>query len=172
MPNVGQPVRRVAEPPAIDASPLIVLAQGGRLDLLQVQAERVYLPRAVEREVLQRGNPDAAVAALRSAPWLVVVDPDPVPVAIRRLRLDAGEEAVLTWALAHPGAVAIIDDRRGRRAARGLGVPVIGILGLIVDAKLRGAIPAARPVVDHLLRTTDWYLSLAIQEQALTRVGE
>jgi predicted nucleic acid-binding protein len=165
-------VSQVAEPPVSNASHMIILAQGGRLDLLRVQAERVYLPRMVEHEVLQRGMPDAAVAALRSQPWLIVVDPDPIPDAVSRLRLDAGEAAVLTWALAHPGTVAIIDDRRGRRAARRLGIPVIGILGLIVDAKLRGAIPAARPVVVHLLHTTDWYLSRELQEQVLARIGE
>jgi predicted nucleic acid-binding protein len=65
-----------------------------------------------------------------------------------------------------------MDDRRGRRAAATIGVPVIGTLGLILVAKRQGVIGAARPVVEHLLRTTDWYLSVSFREQALARVGE
>jgi predicted nucleic acid-binding protein len=122
--------------------------------------------------VLRRGSPDAAAEALRSEPWLRVVDPDPIPEVLHRFRLDAGEEAVLAWALSHPGTVAIIDDRLGRRAANHLDIPVIGLLGLIVDAKLRGVIPAARIVVDHLLRTTDWYLSRELCERVLRQIGE
>jgi predicted nucleic acid-binding protein len=162
----------VAEPPIIDASLLIILAEGGLLDLLKVQADLVCLPRPVETEVFGRGSPDAAVEALRSEPWLMVVDPGTIPEILRHFRLDAGEEAVLAWALSHPGTVAIIDDRLGRRAANHLGMPVIGILGLSVDAKLHGVIPAARVVVDHLLRTTDWYLSRELRERVLSQIGE
>ena len=100
------------EPPVANASPLIVLAQGGRLDPLRTAGDRVVLPTAVEREVFRPGLADPAARALRSLPWLEVVDPGPVPAVVRAQRLDAGEEAVLTWALAHPGTLAIIDDRR------------------------------------------------------------
>jgi predicted nucleic acid-binding protein len=132
----------------------------------------VNVPRPVEREVLRRGMSDAAVEAIRTLTWLNVVDPGPVPDHVRQLRLDVGEEAVLTWALTHPGALAIMDDRRGRRAAHSLGAPVVGVLGLILEAKLRGSIPDARSVVDHLLATTDWYLGHTVIEQALNQIGE
>ena len=162
----------MAEPPVADASPLIVLAQGGRLDLLRAAGEPVVVPDTVEREVLRRGAADAAAQAIRSLPWLQVVDPGPVPDVVRTWRLDAGEEAVLTWELAQPGAIAVMDDRRGRRAARALGIPVIGVLGLIVDAKLRGLVPAARTVVEHLLLTTDWRVSPSIVDGLLATIGE
>jgi uncharacterized protein len=93
---------------------------------------------------------------------LEIVDPGPILVVVRQHNLDAGEEAALNWALHHPRSIAIIADRRGRRAARALGIPVIGVLGLIADAKLRGVITAARPVVDHLLGATDWRISAGV----------
>lgn len=162
----------MAEPSVVDASPLIILAQGGYLDLLHTEEGQVFVPRQVLREVLRPGISDAAVRALRSLAWLEVVEAGPIPRVVRRQRLDAGEEAVLAWALGHPGATAVIDDRRGRLAARLLGVPVIGTLGVIADAKLREAIPAARPVVEHLLGATDWYLRPELAEQVLLRLGE
>ena len=49
----------------VDASPLIGLAKIGRLGLLEVLAERVVVPRAVWREVVEAGlgRPEAAVIA-------------------------------------------------------------------------------------------------------------
>ena len=41
-----------------------------------------------------------------------------------------GESTVLAWALAHPGARAIIDDLHGRRCAEALGIPLRGTVGL------------------------------------------
>lgn len=160
------------EPPVADASPLIILAHGGRLDLLRVLFGRVIVPGMVKREILRPGIPDAAIEALRSLAWLVTVDVEAIPSLIRRFRLDPGEEAVLAWAWAHPGSAAIIDERRGRRAARALGIPVIGTLGIIVEAKARGVIPAARPVVEQLLPTTNWHMSSRLLDQALSRIGE
>ena len=149
----------MAEPPVVNASPLIVLAQGDYLELLRVVGDRILVPRQVEREVLRPGIADASVQALRSLAWLEAVDVGPTPTAVRRHHLDLGEEAVLTWALNHPGTAAIVDDRRGRMVAVRIGVPVIGTLGMLIDAKLRGVIPAVRPVAEHLLAVTDWYLS-------------
>ncbi len=162
----------VAEPPVVDASPLIILAQGGWLELLRVVGDRIIVPRQVSIEIRRPGPSDAVARALSATAWLEVVDTGPVVAEVRRFDLDPGEEAVLTWALAHAGAVAIVDERRGRRAARALGIPVVGTLGLIIEAKLRGMIPAARPVIAHLLHTTSWYLSEHPREQALRRAGE
>jgi predicted nucleic acid-binding protein len=161
-----------SDPPAIDASPLIVLAQGRLLDILRVAGSRIVVPEAVAIEVRQYGPDDPAVRALESVEWLDVVRVELRDARIRALRLGAGESEVLAWALAHPGAEAIIDDQAARHAADALGVPVRGTLGLVLAAKHQRIIPAARPVIDHLLRRTSWYLSERERERALRRVGE
>lgn len=162
----------MAEPPVVDASPFIVLALSGWLDLLRLAGESIVVPRQVEREVLRPSVADAAVEAMRTLPWLEVVEAGEPPEAVGTYHLDAGEEAVLTWAFAHPGTVAILDDRRGRRVARALGIPVTGTLGLVVEARRRGVIPAARPVVEQLLQRTAWHLSPELVNSVLARVGE
>ena len=162
----------LGEPPAADASPLIVLAQGGLLELLRVAGPRVVVPQAVAAEVRRHGPDDPAARALQTVAWIEIVDVASIDPRVQSFGLGPGEAEVLTWALAHPGTEAIIDDRSGRRAASALGVPTRGTLGLILAAKQQGLIPAARPVVEHLLRMTAWYLSDHERERALRLVGE
>jgi predicted nucleic acid-binding protein len=78
---------------------------------------------------------------------------------------------VLAWAVAHPGADVVLDDRAARRFALDLGLRVRGTLGLVLLAKRHAVIPAARPVVEQL-RATGLYLSDKLMSQALALVGE
>ncbi|MFN8557154.1 MAG: DUF3368 domain-containing protein [Dehalococcoidia bacterium] len=161
----------MAEPPVVNSSPLIVHAHAGFIDLLQGGGERVLVPDAVQREIEQYGPDDPAARALQDLPWLEVVHCGHVAADVAACRLDAGESDVLTWALTHPGAIALLDDLAGRRCAARLGISVVGTLGLIVDARLRGAIPAARPVVEAI-RRAGLYLSDQVIDRALSKVGE
>lgn len=161
----------MAEPPIANTSPIIVLAHAGSLELLRLVADHVLVPRAVKVEVDRYGPDDPAAQALARLSWLEVVDTGPAEERVRAYRLDRGEAAVLTWALRHPGTTAIIDDRAGRRCAEALGIPTRGTLGLILTAKQRGIILAARPLVERL-RAAGLYLSDRTVDAALAQVGE
>ncbi|HID56261.1 TPA: DUF3368 domain-containing protein [Candidatus Poribacteria bacterium] len=64
-----------------------------------------------------------------------------------------------------------IDDLAARRCASTLGIPVRGTLGLVLIAKQRGLIPAAKPIVEQLL-SNGMYLSRKVINKALALVGE
>jgi predicted nucleic acid-binding protein len=82
-----------------------------------------------------------------------------------------GESAVLTWAHAHVGSEAIIDDLAGRRCAAAFHIPVRGTLGLVLVAKQRGRIPSARQILEQL-RQSGMYLSDPAMNNALRLIGE
>lgn len=82
-----------------------------------------------------------------------------------------GETAVLSWAQAHPCCLAIVDDLAARRCAEALGIPIIGTLGLVLRAKRKEYLPAARPVLEEL-RQAGMYLGDRVLNQALALVGE
>jgi predicted nucleic acid-binding protein len=161
----------VPNPLIVNASPLIVLAKSGFLDLMRVLGDPVLVPTAVVQEIQQPGHNDPAAQALGQTSWIQVVDPGFAPAVLQSFGLDAGEEAVLTWALANPGAEALLDDQAARRCARALGIPHRGCLGLVIVARQQGIIPVARSVLESLrqvgLRLTD-----RIMNQALKLVGE
>jgi len=161
----------VPEPPVANASPLIFLAAGGYFDLLQVAGDTVLVPSTVALEIERRGSADVTVRAMRGAEWLSVVPDVPVPSLIQSWDLGPGESAVLAWAHANPATEALIDDLAARRCAAALGIPVRGTLGLVLTAKQRGIITAARPVLERMVHA-GMYLSDRLLNEALALVGE
>lgn len=157
--------------PAINASPLILLTKAGLLNLLQLLSQEIVVPAAVATEIGQYGETDVTALALAQTEWLVVVETPPVPELIQSWDLGAGESAVLTWGYANPNTEVIVDDLAARRCAATLGIPVRGTLGLVLTAKQRGTIGAARPVLEQL-RLSGMYLSDRVMERALALVGE
>ncbi|BCL38544.1 DUF3368 domain-containing protein [Nostoc sp. MS1] len=161
----------MAELPAINTSPLIFLTKGGEVDLLRLISPSIIVPSAVATEIREYGETDVTAVALNNTDWLVVQETPPVPNVILSWDLGLGESAVLTWGYTNPGTEVILDDLAARRCAATLGIPVRGTLGIVITAKQRGVIPAARPVLEQL-RLCGMYLSDRVINQALTLVGE
>jgi predicted nucleic acid-binding protein len=153
----------------VNASPLIVLARAGRIDLLTLTGTPIHVPESVSREV--RAHSDDAARVLDTVPWLQTVpDAEMLPL-VRGWDLGPGESAVLEWAQANRPARAIIDDYAARKLASVLAMQVTGTLGLALLAKQRGTIPLARPLVEELVRA-GLYLSETLVGRALRLVGE
>ena len=155
----------------VNASPLIFLARGGHVGLLHEFARQIYVPSAVATEIRRRGTLDAAAQAIKTETWIQIIESPPIPPAIILWGLGPGESAVLTEALARPGAHAVIDDLAARRCAASLGLKVNGTLGLVLLAKQSGRISAARPVMEDLIRG-GMFLSRLVLDRALAIVGE
>jgi predicted nucleic acid-binding protein len=155
----------------INASPLIFLSRSHHLALLKSFADEVWVPEPVAEEILRRGHEDITAQAIKNTPWLVTQPVKDIPMSILEWRLGAGESAVLALSLAHPHTEVIIDDLAGRKCADSLDIPVRGTLGLVLVAKKRGVIPAARPVMEDMM-SAGLYLSKRILDRALEKVGE
>lgn len=127
-----------------DASPLIVLARVGHLDLLRHLFRRVFIPPAVWSEVTRRPDaPGAAVVA--GAQWLLVRAPHGVATS----RLGLGEREAMALAV-ELRATLIVDDGMARAVALAMGLTITGTLGVLRRAKHEGLIVAVRPILDQL----------------------
>lgn len=157
------------EPPVVNASPLIVLARAGRVELLLLLGERIVVPDPVADEVTVHS--DEAARAIANHAWLEQTPAAPISPTVAAWDLGRGESAVLSWAAAHPGSIAVLDDYAARTCAEVLGVPIVGTLGLALRAKMCGRVPAARSLVDEL-RRAGLYLSDKLIDDALSLVGE
>ncbi len=155
-----------------DSGPLIALAKLGHLDLPARLYGRAILPRTVFTEcVTEAHRPDAeAIRQAVDAGWLEVVDDVAWPAQVGKPRLDPGESAALAMALVS-GASLLIDEQRGRKAARRLGVRVVGVLGLLLLAKQAGHLDAVAPALERL-NAERYFISRALCADVLGMAGE
>lgn len=161
-----RPVRLV-----VNTSPLIHLAEASLLHLLRETALTVWVPEPVAREIRAYADLDSTARALVAHDWLEVQPVTAISSQVLAWDLGPGETAVLELARTFPGSTAVIDDLAGRRCAEALGLSLRGTVGLVLAAKQAGRLSAARPVLERL-RDSGMYLSDAVLQRALRRVGE
>lgn len=142
----------------INASPLIVLFNSHQDDLLPQLFSDIIVPDAVMAEVTQ-SKTDRAAEKVPQTAWL---KPQPVEInpTIAAWDLGPGETSVISYVIANPGYVAMIDDRAARRCAKSVGIPTLGTGRALVLAKQRDLIPS---VSDRLDRIQEAGLYLAPQ---------
>jgi predicted nucleic acid-binding protein len=155
----------------VNASPLILLSKLDHLDLLQVEAVEVIVPDRVIDEIRAYGATDLTVQTIQKTPWLQIVPTPLFSATVTSWNLGDGETSVLSVALGEPGAQVVLDDRPDRRRASQLGIEVLGTVGLVVLARQKGAIPAARPVIEEL-RRVGMYLTDELVKRIYDLVGE
>lgn len=159
------------DPAVINASPLILFAKAGCLELLRVLGRELLVPAAVIEELERKGPGDPVAQSVKNAAWLSLVPTPATPGSVAAWRLGAGESAVLACALQYSGAPVVLDDREGRRCAVAHGISVIGTVGVVVLAKDQGAVPLVAPVLDELI-AVGMHVSDALLERALQLAGE
>jgi predicted nucleic acid-binding protein len=120
------------------------------------------------REVTSEG---IGAAELSTAPWLQQVMPtDAALLARLRIEIDTGEAEAVALAVERR-TLLLVDDRRGRRLATELGVAYTGTVGLLIDAKVTGLIPAVGPLLDDLV-ASGVYLGAGLINRARRLAGE
>ena len=151
-----------------DASPLIYLSRVGALDLLNVLFGEVVVPRAVWVEVVEQRPSAPGLDGLKGARWIRVDDSE---LPTTHLGLDPGETAAILLAEGLHAELLLSDERMGRRVAEARGLAVRGTLGVLVQARRAGALPALRPVLEQLV-AEGFRISPTLLREALAAVGE
>ena len=133
-----------------DASPLIALAKAGAAHLLADLPDELLIPNEVAAEIAA-GPPEDPARRLLEAGFGVRRSPSSVPSRLAERGLGRGETAVLALALEIESTV-VLDDAAARRCAAALRLPLIGTVGVILQAKRAGAIASAAEVFSALRR--------------------
>jgi predicted nucleic acid-binding protein len=156
-----------------DASPLISLAVIGHLELLKHLYERVFIPEAVYQEITESDAERPGAAEVRALEW-IITQPVQNETVVHALQgeLDHGEAAAIALAVERQADVVLIDERRARAAATRLGLNVVGVLGVLVEAKHKALVPRLKPVLDDLIARAGFWVSAQLYERVLQAVGE
>lgn len=156
----------------VDTSPLIFLAHLDRLDLLRRSADEILVPPAVLREL--QAKPESSISRIDAArrTWLRLEAPKGKNfLRVLRLELDEGEAEAIALAYEQSADRTVIDDLAGRRFARRLELPIVGTLGLLLAARLRGDIDSIKNEIDAL-REAGFYASESLVNEVLRAAGE
>jgi predicted nucleic acid-binding protein len=93
-------------------------------------------------------------------------------VAALRRDLDRGEAESIALALELEAYLLLMAEREGRHAAQRMGLHVVGVVGVLLEARAKGAIDSVRPHLDGLRQKAGFYLSEMVYRRALVLAGE
>ncbi len=155
----------------INASPTILLAKAGLIELVPKLTAEFVIPQPVVLEILNVRERDAAVRWLNESGKKFAQPAVAELKALAGSEIGPGERAVISWAATHPGFVAVLDDLQARQVAQKLGIKIIGTVGVVLRLKKAGLILEAK---NHLqkIRAAGGYISDQLFSEALLQVGE
>ena len=151
-------------------TPLVALWVLGRLDLLRDLYGEVLIPQAVHDEFLATEQVRRQIA-LKRASWIKVASVANPKRVLLYIGLDQGEAEVLALAEEQTARLVIIDERKARRYAKRLGLPLTGTLGVLLLAKEKGFIPALAPLIEEL-KKAGLHLGTKLVKKVLKLAGE
>jgi uncharacterized protein len=157
-------------PVVLNNSPLVSLWILRRLDLLRDLFQEILIPSAVEKEFLAKESA-ARRQALAEAQWIHRVELSNPRRALAHVGLDQGEAAVLALAEECDARLVILDDRKARRYAERMGLPLSGTVGILLLAKEAGRIDSVSHCLNQL-KEAGLFLSSNLIRRALQLAGE
>ncbi len=134
----------------VNTSPLQYLHQIGQLDLFPKLFGRIIVPEAVIEELAAGRRLGLSLPAPEALKWIDLRNPASRVGGLLSWGLGAGESAVLSLALEHPGSWVVLDDKLARQAALHLNLPLLGTAGIVLRGKRAGHLDAVRPVLNQL----------------------
>lgn len=134
-----------------DSSPLICFAILGMLDVLNDIIKEIVVPTAVYEEIAVPQKPYSEEIKLFLKDRVVPVE-NKVAVKLLEKEVDPGEAEAIVLAIEKNISDVLIDDPKGRRAARTHGLFPVGTIGVLLQAKRTGKIKQIKPLLDKLIK--------------------
>jgi predicted nucleic acid-binding protein len=161
----------VPESWVINASPVILLAKVGLIQHVPRLVKTLVIPQPVVTEISSFRDKDTAAIWLEEARQKFV---QPSVAELKQLSsagIGSGERAVISFAAAHSGFVAVLDDLEARVIAHRLGIKTLGTVGVVLRLKKAGLISEAKSYLQQI-RNVGGYISDELFREALWQVGE
>jgi predicted nucleic acid-binding protein len=135
-----------------NTSPLNYLALIDLQEVLPALFGRLLIPEAVWNELRSPAAPQPVKDWLDTSPgWLERRVVSGISAALQQL--DSGEREAIALAQSVDASLVLLDERRGRRVAKDLGLAVSGTLG-VLDLAAREGLVDLGDALERLERTT------------------
>ena len=136
---------------------------------------QIVIPEAVASELRRGGQDDSRIAQVLTLSWIETKSSTNhrlVDELQTTYKLDKGESEAISLALELQADALLIDERLGRREASRLGLPITGILGVLLVAKKQKLVSTIHPIVDALINEAGFRISDQLYREVLAAAGE
>lgn len=153
-----------------DTSVISNLAQVHQIDLLRELYSRIVIPQKVKEEL---NNDPSTLELIKDIDWIdigKISNQDLYNNLI--IDLDPGEAEAIVLAKELGAGLLMIDERKGRKIAKENGIPIVGVLGLLTEAKKEGLIDKVKPILDKLIFEIGFRVNPKLYRYVLSTVDE
>jgi predicted nucleic acid-binding protein len=156
-----------------DKSVILNLCFLGQEPLLQRLFGTVHVPPQVPLEFLRLAAADPRFHGLVFPNFIQLTTPLTTAHAWSHSPvLHAGEIAALSLALELGADLVLMDEAEGRAVATALHLTTMGLLGILLQARQRGLIPAVAPLLDRLQQEARFWIAPSLRAAVLRAAGE
>lgn len=156
-----------------DTSVISNLIQIDRLRILKELYTEIIIPESVKNEVERLRDFGVDLEEFSTADWIFINNPINQQLEAELLEsLDKGESAAIALAHELQADYLAIDERAGRRMAKSLGIKIIGLIGILIQAKEADIIEKVTPFLDQLISEANFYISEQFYEQIVYDLKE
>lgn len=159
-----------------DTTPIISLLKAGHLDLLNRLFGEVVIPEAVYMELTGNKSFQAEAKTVEQCTFIQVArvrDQKSVNIFRKVTGLDAGESESIVMAEEANADLLLMDEHKGRRVARQMGLTITGTIGILISAYDEGYLSGSDVEIcierlkEHGIRISD-----ALYENVRNHIGK
>lgn len=153
-----------------DTSPIANLLQIGDLALLRLLFEEIVVPKEVYAEICEI---QSQAEILSKQDWIKSVTISDSALKAKLLKdLDKGEAEAIVLAIELRADYLLMDETKGRAVAESYEIKVIGILGVLLQAKEKGLISEVKSHLQKLVNEAGFWLNPQLIEKVLELANE
>jgi uncharacterized protein len=154
-----------------DTSPLVCLLYLDKLVLLKDLFARVIIPPAVFEELINAKIVDGTFLEFNTY-IEIIVPSNRKEVDELTAILDIGESEAIVLSKELKADLLLIDEAPGREIATNLGIPIKGILGVLLEAKEKNLIDYVRPLIEKLQADINFRINDNLLKKILIQANE
>lgn len=156
-----------------DTSVLSALLSLEMLSLLPEIYEEVVIPQKVKDELDRLSDFGYDLAPIDNASWLTIMSPSNKVLEESLFSvLDKGEASAIALSKEIQPDFLAIDEKEGRSIAISMGIPVIGLLGILLIAKKSALIPKIKPLLNDLREKAGFLIDDNLYQKVLNEANE
>jgi uncharacterized protein len=153
-----------------DTTTITNLWKINKLLILRDLYTEIIIPSAVYTEL---SNIQSQIDSIDKMDWIRVIRVNDDNLVSSLLDdLDIGEAEAIVLAIEQKADYLIMDEIKGRKIAKTMGLKIIGLLGVLLEAKRRGFLIQVKPVLEDLVQIANFFIQPNLYQEVLRLAGE